>query len=98
MDKPKIKFKNGECGDWPCGLVVEFGMLCFGGQGLVPGRRPAPLVGSHSEVVTHIQNRGRLVQMLAQGESSSAEKKKKETIMFILSMLKRRLGFRGKKI
>ena len=36
-------------------------------MGLVPGGRPTPLVGDHAVVVTHIQNRGRLAQILAQG-------------------------------
>ena len=33
------------------------------------------LLVSHTVAVTHIQNRGRLTQMLAQGKSSSAKKK-----------------------
>ena len=57
-------------------LVVKFGTLSFCGQGLVPKRRPMPLVGGNAEEATHIQNRGRLAQMLAQGESSSAKKRK----------------------
>ena len=58
----------------PHGIVVQFSVLCFGGPGLVPGSRPTPLIGGHAMVATHIQNRGRLAQMLAQGESSSAKK------------------------
>ena len=42
-------------------------------MGLDPGHRPIPLI-SHAMAATHIQNRGRLAQMLAQGESSSAKK------------------------
>ena len=49
-------------------------MLHFGGLGLVPGLGPTPLVGGHALAATHIQNRGRPAQMLAQGESSSAQK------------------------
>ena len=40
-----------------------------------PGRRATPLV-SHAVAATHRQNRGRLAQMLAQGEASSPKKKK----------------------
>ena len=62
----------------PCGLVVKFGTLCFGGPGLVPGRRPTLLFGGHAVAATQIQNRGRLVQIVAQGKSSSAKKKKRK--------------------
>ena len=67
----KIIIKRGR----PRGLVVRFGALHFGGLGSVPGRGPTPVV-SHVVVVTHIQNRGRLAQRLAQGESSSSKKRK----------------------
>ena len=62
-------------GGWPSGLVVKFGMFCFGGLGSVLGCGPTILGGGHTVVVTHVQNRGRLAQMLAQGESSSSQKK-----------------------
>ena len=42
--------------------------------GLDPGHRPTPLT-SHAVVAFHIQNRGRLIQLLAQGQSSSQKKK-----------------------
>ena len=58
------------------GLVVNFSMLHFGGPGPVPGCRPTRLIGSRAVMVTHIQNRGRLAQMLAQGESSSKKLQK----------------------
>ena len=61
----------------PHGLVVKFGALSFSGLGLVSGHRPAPLISSHAVAVTHIQNRGRLAQMSAQGKSSSAKNKQK---------------------
>ena len=48
--------------------------LHFGGLGSVPGHRPTPLLSGHAVMATHIQNRGRLAQMLAQGKSSSAKK------------------------
>ena len=47
-------------------------------EGSDPGHRPTPLI-SHAVAMTHIQNRGRLVQMLAQGKSSKG--KKKDTCM-----------------
>ena len=57
------------------GLVVKFHARPFGSPGSVPGCGPLPLVGGHVVAVTHIQNRGRQTQMLAQGESSSAKYK-----------------------
>ena len=57
----------------PPGLVVKFGALCFSGLGLVPRCETAPLIGGQAVVVTHIQNRKRLAQMVAQGKSSSSE-------------------------
>ena len=52
---------------WHCGLVVKFSAFHFGGQGLVPRRRPTTLVGGHTVVTAHLQNRRKLAQMLAQG-------------------------------
>ena len=43
---------------------------------MVPGHRPTALVGGHAVVAAHIQNRGRLAQMLAHSKSSSPKKKK----------------------
>ena len=62
-------------GGQPCDLVVKFGTLRSSGLGSVSGHRPAPLCG-HAVVATHIQNGGRLAQMLAQGQSSSSRKRK----------------------
>ena len=45
------------------------------GLGSVPGHGPTPLGDGRAVVATHIQNRGRLAQMLVQGESSSAKEK-----------------------
>ena len=59
----KEMMKRGQ----PHGLVVKFGVLCFDSLGSVPGHGPTLLVSSHAVAVTHIQNRGRLAQMLAQG-------------------------------
>ena len=61
-------------GGLPHGLVVKFGELHFSGPGSVPRYSSTPLVSGHAVPVTHIQNRGRLAQMLAQGKSSSAKK------------------------
>ena len=61
---------------WPHGLVVKFSTFCFSGLGLVPRRWPTPLVGRSAVVMTHVQNRGRLAQMLAQGNSASRKKRK----------------------
>ena len=45
---------------------------------LDPGCRPAPLI-SHAVAASHIQNRGRLAQMLVQSEPSSPKNKTKQT-------------------
>ena len=58
-----------------CGLVVKFSMLHVCGLGLVSWHGCTLLVGSYVVVATNIQNRGRLAQMLAQGESSIGKKK-----------------------
>ena len=57
--------------------MVKFGTLYFGGLSSVPLRGSIPLARGHAMAVTHIQNRGRLAQMLTQGESSLNEKKSK---------------------
>ena len=57
------------------GLLVKFGMLCFSGPGRVPGYGPTPFIGGQAVAACHIQNRGRLAQMVAQGQSSSPKKK-----------------------
>ena len=62
----------------PRGLVVKFGALHFGSLGLVPGHGSIPLINGHAVAASHIQNRGRLAQMLAQGESSSAKIKQQQ--------------------
>lgn len=61
---------------WSCGLGVKFGTLHFSSPGSVPGHGPILLVNSHAVAVKHVQNRGRLAQMLDQGETSPAKKKK----------------------
>ena len=59
----------------PHGLVVKSSTLCFSGPGSVPRSRLTSHIGGHAMVATHLQNRGRLPQMLAQGDSSSAKMK-----------------------
>ena len=72
MDTRALKVSSG----WHCGLVVKFDTLGFGGPGFTSGPRPTPLIGGQAVAVTHIQkSKGRLAQMLAQGESSSAKNK-----------------------
>ena len=61
---------------WPHGLLVKFNTLHFSSAGSVPRHGPIPLVGGLAVMVSHIQNRGRLAQMLAEGKSSSSKKRK----------------------
>ena len=68
----KWRLKKGKGGQ-PCGLVIKFGTLHFGGPGSVPGGGPTPLVSGHAVVATHVQNRERLAHILAQGESFSSK-------------------------
>ena len=56
-------------------------MLRFGGLGftaLDPRCGPMHHSSNHAVAASHIQNRGRLAEMLAQGQSSSQKKRKKE--------------------
>ena len=67
--------KNYSIGGQPCGLVVKFSAVYFSSLGSVPRHGPTPLVSGHAVEATHIQNRGRLPQMLTQGKSPSEKKK-----------------------
>ena len=60
-------FNNQKYNSWGQlhGRMVKFGALHFGGPGSVPRHGPTPLVHGHAVVVPHIQNRGRLAEMLA---------------------------------
>ena len=61
----------------PGGVVVKVTHSASVAWGLgIPGRRPTHRSSSHAVVASHIQNRGRLAQMLAQGQSSSSKKRK----------------------
>ena len=44
-------------------------------MGSDPGHRPTHYLSNHAVVASHMQNRGRLAQMLAQEQSSSPERK-----------------------
>ena len=70
------RLKRHSIWGWPLSLVVKSGALCFGCLGSVPRCGLTLLVGSRAVVVSHIQNRGRLAQMLAQRQSSSSKKRK----------------------
>ena len=50
---------------------------------MVPGGGRTPLVGGHAVAATHIQDRGGLAQMLAQGKSSSSKKRKLGNIYYL---------------
>ena len=65
-------------------------MLLFGVLGSVPGCQRTPLVSGHAVVAIHKQNRGRLAQMLAQAESSSAKKKAREEMQIKSKGVERR--------
>ena len=57
--------------------MVKFGTLHFGGLGLVPGVDLHHLsVSGHAVAAAHIQKEEDWQQMLAEGKSSSAKKKK----------------------
>ena len=47
--------------------MVKFGTLCFSDLGSVPTWGPIPLISGHV-VVAHIQNRGRLVTDVSEGQ------------------------------
>ena len=62
----------------PGGIVVRLA-LCFRSLGLTgcdPRHRPTHCSSGYAVVASHMQNRGRLAQILAQGHSSSTKSKK----------------------
>ena len=91
----KVTFSEGnlkEKGVWPGGVVIEFthsASAAWGSRvgfpGWVPGHGPTHHSPNHTLAVSHKQNRGRLVQMLAQGQSSSQKKKKKKEILLMVN-------------
>ena len=73
--------KNGECMSKYKRLFWGLAWLSLcaplwrpGFAGLDPGHGPIHHSSSHAVVASHIQNRGRLSQTLAQGQSSSSKK------------------------
>ena len=71
--------KNTRWG-WAYGTVVKFSMLCFCSLGsrdrTDPMHGPASLV-SHAVMATHIQNGGRLAQMVSSGLIFLKQKRRK---------------------
>ena len=71
-------------GGQPDGVVAEFTLrfssLAFVGSD--PWCRPTHCASSHAVAASHIQNGGRLAEMLAQQQSSSPERKRKETQVY----------------
>ena len=81
-----IVLKNIRKGGLPSGNVVKF--ECFGGSGFVglnSKHGPTHCSSSHAVAASHIQNIGRLVQILAQGQSSSPKRKRKKIKLLLLS-------------
>ena len=75
--KLKIKIKRYLKGQ-PHGIVVKASVLHFGSLGSQVWILGGDLhyLSSHAVAATHLQNRGRLAQVLAQSKSSSPKKKK----------------------
>ena len=72
-----LKRKNTHRG-LPSGIVIEFA-LCFSSPGFAgsdPRQGHTHHSSNHAVVMSHIQNRERLAQMLAQQQSSLGEKRK----------------------
>ena len=70
------------CGAGPMAEQLKFHALCFSGPEFAGldagcGCGPTPLI-SHAVEASYVQSRGRLAQMLAQGESSSHSHKKRK--------------------
>ena len=64
---------------WPSGIVVKFMHPASAAQGFAgsdPRCRPTHCSSSHALVASHTQNRGRLAQTLAQGQSSSPKQER----------------------
>ena len=62
---------------WPGGIVVKLVHSASAAQASwvrIPGTDPMPCSSSHAEAASHIQNRGRLAQMLAQQQLPQAKR------------------------
>ena len=68
--------KNLHCRDRPSSLMVKFGALCFINLDSVPSQGPAPLVSTHAVARPTYKIEEHWQWMLAQGQSSSKQKKK----------------------
>lgn len=66
-----IKKHTGGSAPWQSDWVQRTLLGQSGFTGSNVEHRPTPLAGSHAVMATHIQNRGNLAQVLAQGEPSS---------------------------
>ena len=81
-----IDVKNTKGRASPSGLVVKFGALCFGSRARFLGVHLHHLsVSGHAVTVAHIWKQEDWHQMLAQGESSLAGKKKKQRTLKVYS-------------
>ena len=69
MAKHKLKIMSKKSGTALLGLVIKVGAPYFGGPGSRVWNPGMDLQhsSSHTVVVTHIQSRGRLTEMLSQG-------------------------------
>ena len=71
---PDLLMKTRGLWGWPGGIVVKFMRSTLAAQGFAgsdPRCRPTHCSSSRALVASHIQSRGRLAWMLAQGQSSS---------------------------
>ena len=62
-------------------------------MGLDPAHASTHRSSSHAVVASHIQNRGRLAQMLAQGHSFSPKKKKKLMLYIFEIFMDQQMSF-----
>ena len=62
----------------PLWLSSRAPLRSLGFEGSDPGCRPVHCSSSHAVAASHIQNGGRLAQMLAHGQSSSQKKKSRK--------------------
>ena len=74
----------------PHGLVAKFTTLHFGSPGSVLRCGPIPLVGGHAVAGAHTKNRGRLAQVLAEGEFSSTTTTTKTPEIYSLTVVEAR--------
>ena len=75
-----LELKVDEAWGWPSGIVVKFACsasVAWGSQVQISGM-DLHTTRHHAVAASHIQNRGRLAQMLAQGQSSISLKQKEE--------------------